>query len=61
MREQNSPLDRSSIVTRGGKIIGLFPLAIDSEWSIVGQEFPVLKPGESTETMIASELGPRTA
>jgi hypothetical protein len=57
VREQSSPLDRSSIATNGGKIIGLFPLAIDSEWSIAGQGFPVLKPGESTETVIASELG----
>ena len=57
VREQSSPLDRSSIATKGGRIIGLFPLAIDSEWSITGQEFPVLKPGESTETLIASELG----
>jgi len=57
VREQSSPLDRSSITTKGGKTIGLFPLAIDSEWSIAGQEFPVLKPGESTETLIASELG----
>jgi hypothetical protein len=57
VREQSSPLDRSSITTKEGKIIGLFPLAIDSEWSIEGQEFPVLKPGDSTETLIASELG----
>ena len=57
VREQSSPLDRSSIATNRGKLIGLFPLAIDSEWSIAGQEFPVLKPGESTETLIASELG----
>jgi hypothetical protein len=57
VREQSSPLDRSSIATKGGKIIGLFPLAIDSEWSIEGQEFSVLNPGDSTETLIASELG----
>ena len=43
--------------TKEGKLIGLFPLAVDSEWSIAGQEFPVLKPGESTETLIASEHG----
>jgi hypothetical protein len=57
VREQSSPLDRSSIATRTGKLIGLFPLAIDSEWSISGQEFLVLKPGESTETLVASEVG----
>jgi hypothetical protein len=57
VREQSSPLDRSSIATTGGKVIGLLPLAVDSEWTIVGQEFPVLKPGDSTETIVASELG----
>ena len=57
VREQSSPLDRSSIETKEGKLIGLFPLAVDSEWSIAGQEFPVLKPGDSTETLIASEHG----
>ena len=57
VREQSSPLDRSSIETKEGTIIGLFPLAVDSEWSIAGQEFTVLKPGESTETLIASEHG----
>jgi hypothetical protein len=57
VRDQSSPLDRSSIATSGGKNIGLFPLAIDSEWSIAGQDFPILKPGKSAETIIASELG----
>lgn len=57
VREQSSPMDRSSIETSGEKIISLFPLAIDSEWSIAGQDFPVLKPGTSAETIIASELG----
>jgi hypothetical protein len=57
VREQSSPADRSSIAIKGDKIIGLFPLAIDSEWSIAGEDFRVLKPGESTETVIASELG----
>jgi hypothetical protein len=32
-------------------------LAVDSEWSIVGQKFTVLEPGKSVETLIASEPG----
>jgi hypothetical protein len=57
VRDQSSPLDRSSISTSDGTTLGLFPLAIDSEWSIAGQDFPVLKPGETAETLIASEVG----
>jgi hypothetical protein len=57
VREPNAPLDRSLIETAYGARIGLFPLAYDSEWSIAGQDFPVLKPGESAQTMVASEPG----
>ncbi len=57
VREQASPLDRSLIETGDGTRIGLFPLAHDSEWSIQGQEFRVLKPGESAQTVIVSEPG----
>jgi hypothetical protein len=55
IRDQTSFLDRSQIVTSDGRTIGLFPLAVDSEWLIDGQEFPLLMPGESAETMVASE------
>jgi len=55
LRDPISPLDRSYIETAKGGTISLFPLAIDSEWSILGQEFSALKPGESMETIIASE------
>jgi hypothetical protein len=57
LREQGAALDRSTIATAPGKCINLFPLAIDSEWSIEGQSFSELKPGESVETVIASEPG----
>jgi hypothetical protein len=57
VREQASTLDRSMIATSPGQAINLFPLAVDSEWSIDGQEFSVLEPGESVETLIASEPG----
>jgi hypothetical protein len=55
LRNPISPLDRSFIETAKGDTISLFPLAIDSEWSILGQEFAELKPGESMETILASE------
>jgi hypothetical protein len=55
VRDQASPLDRSAILTSNGRCIKPFPLALESEWLIVGQEFPVLKPGESVETVIGSE------
>jgi hypothetical protein len=45
------------ITTSEGRRIRLFPLALDSEWSILGQSFPVLEPGESAETFIAAEPG----
>jgi hypothetical protein len=64
-----TPLDRSLVRERDfraydpfivgsrGETIRLFPLAIDSEWSIVGQDFPTLQPGETAETLIAAETG----
>jgi len=55
IRDQASPLDRSQIAGSDGGTISLFPLAVDSEWVIEGQEFPVLKPGETAETLVASE------
>jgi len=57
LREQASRLDRCFITTSDGTTIGAFPLAVDSEWSIVGQECPVLEPGQSFEAIIASEPG----
>ena len=57
LREQTSGLDRSAIATSAGQSINLFPLAVDSEWVIRGQEITVLKPGQSVVTLIASEPG----
>ena len=45
------------IATSEGSSIGLFPLALDSEWSIVGQDFTSLQPGESMETFVAAGPG----
>ena len=56
VRDQVSTLDRSFVMTTpDGANIGLYPLAVESEWLILGQEFPALKPGESAESLVASE------
>lgn len=39
---------------REGSTIGLYPLALQSEWSIVGQVFKELRPGESFESLVVS-------
>ncbi len=64
-----SPLDRNLvrdrdlrmfdpyIETSDGRSLRLFPLALDSEWSIRGQDFPLLHPGESADTFVAAEPG----
>jgi hypothetical protein len=57
VREQTSALDRSSIVTPDGNCIRLYYLALESEWSIVGQEFTVLEPGDSVVTLIGTKPG----
>jgi hypothetical protein len=55
VREQSSSMDRPYITTSSGARIHHFPLALDSEWLIAGQSFPVLQPGETMETLLASE------
>jgi len=55
IRDQSSPLDRTYIATSGAGKISLFPLAVDSEWSIPGQSFAVVKSGDTADTLIASE------
>jgi hypothetical protein len=55
IRDATSALDRSFVATRDGARIELYPLAVESEWLIVGQEFADLKPGGSTETLVTSE------
>jgi hypothetical protein len=45
------------IQTSDGESLRLFPLALDSEWSIFGQVFSPLEPGASMETSVAAEPG----
>ena len=61
-----APLDRAYVRERGKDVVDTFlttadderiypyPLAVDSEWSIVGQNFGELKPGESKMVDIVS-------
>jgi hypothetical protein len=60
------PLDEAFIRTRGPETrdsfieagptrqIDMYPLAVVSEWSIAGQEFRELDPGEAYETLVVS-------
>ncbi len=54
LRERESGNADSFIVLGAGRRFELFPLAVESEWSIVGQDFRELGPGESTEAIIVS-------
>ena len=59
-----SPLDQAYLRERGKEIVDTFvetankervypyPLAIESEWSIIGQDFTELRPGESRTVVI---------
>jgi len=41
----------------GGERVYLYPLAANSEWSIDGQEFPDLRPGEAREVRVVTAAG----
>jgi hypothetical protein len=52
-REPGSP-DSYIVTASGHPPIAPYPLAVESEWSIAGQEFRELKPGETLETLVVS-------
>jgi len=54
LRERGRGVRDSFIETGPTGQIAMFPLAVVSEWSIVGQEFRELRPGESYETQVVS-------
>ncbi|HMB08595.1 MAG TPA: hypothetical protein VKP69_33295, partial [Isosphaeraceae bacterium] len=54
LRENERGQLDSFIETSDGLQIKMFPLAVASEWSIIGQEFRELKPGQSYETEVVS-------
>jgi hypothetical protein len=54
LRERGKQIVDTFIETADGGRIYPFPLAIESEWSIVGQDFSELRPGESRTVAIVS-------
>ncbi len=54
---ERSPTD-SYIETPSGDRVYLYPLAVESEWKIRGQDFRELRPREQVDTIIASEPAP---
>jgi hypothetical protein len=60
IRDTGAAEDHTYIESSDGRRIPMFQLAAESEWSIQDQEFPVLKPGQTAETIIVSEPVPST-
>jgi hypothetical protein len=54
VREPSARIDDSYIEAPDGTRIPLFPLAADSEWSIAGQDFSPIAPGQAMETTLVS-------
>ena len=52
-RERDDP-DSFIETTQGKPEVGMYPLAVESEWTIAGQSFAELRPGESAETDVVS-------
>ena len=52
VRDRDDGLSESFVELDGGERVYLYPLPVDSEWSIAGQDFPALRPGEAKETRI---------
>lgn len=52
VRDRDDGVSESFVELDSGERVYLFPLPVESEWSIVGQDFPALKPGEARETQI---------
>lgn len=49
--------DTYIVPTEPAPTIGMYPLAVHSEWSIDGQEFRELRPGDSMVTQVVSKAG----
>jgi hypothetical protein len=55
VRDRDDGVSESFVELDGGRRVYLYPLPVDSEWSIAGQSFPDLKPGQSKETRVITE------
>ena len=58
-RTEPRGLPQSFIETGTGDRVFTYPLAVESEWSIAGQTFEALRPGESREMELVSTKGAR--
>lgn len=57
VREPDDGLAGSFLETAEGSRIYAYPLPVQSDWSIAGQTFSALRPGESFETVVVSDQG----
>jgi hypothetical protein len=55
LREREAGVTDTYIELPDGQNIEMHPLAVTSEWGIVGQEFKELKPGETLDTLVVSQ------
>jgi hypothetical protein len=54
LRDRDDGRSESFVELDNGDRVYLYPLPIESEWSIVGQTFPDLRPGEVKESKVIS-------
>ena len=54
VRDGDDGISDSFVELDGGERVYLYPLPVESEWSIVGQSFPELKPGEAKEARVVT-------
>lgn len=55
LRDRDDGPSESFVDIDGGDRVYLYPLTVNSEWSIVGQTFPDLRPGEAKEVRVISD------
>jgi hypothetical protein len=55
IRDTGAAEDHTYVESSDGRRIPMYQLAAESEWSIQDQDFPVLKPGQTAETIVVSE------
>ncbi len=54
IRDRDNSVPDSFVELDSGERVYLYPLPVESEWSVVGQDFPELKPGEVKETCVVT-------
>ena len=55
VREPDRRLPETFVEDEDGDRVYAYRLPVAGEWGIVGQDFPVLRPGETIETIVATE------